>query len=223
MLLIYDTLNMYEKEGFAMFKYPRTYHFSFSEGATSDDKITENDFLLKDKKIMISEKMDGENTTIYNNYWHARSLTSAHQKYHSKFIKRIQEFQYLIPDNIRICGEDLCVKHSIFYDRLADIFLAFSVWEDEVCYSWKDTEEICEMLGLKTVPILYEGNFDIDVIKDIAKKTVKLGGEGIVVRNSDSFLYKDFSRNVMKFVRKNHVQTDKHWSQNEIIYNEVFA
>ena len=138
-----------------MFKYPRTYHFSFSEGATSDDKITEDDFLLKNKKIVITEKMDGENTTIYNNYWHARSLTSSHQEYHSKLIRRMQEFQYLIPDNLRICGEDLCVKHSIYYDNLPDIFLVFSVWENEICYSWEDTLEICDMLEIKTVPVLY--------------------------------------------------------------------
>lgn len=206
-----------------MFKYPRTYHFSFSEGATSDDKITEDDFLLKNKKIVITEKMDGENTTIYNNYWHARSLTSSHQEYHSKLIRRMQEFQYLIPDNLRICGEDLCVKHSIYYDNLPDIFLVFSVWENEICYSWEDTLEICDMLEIKTVPVLYEGDFDLDLIKEIAKKVVKEGKEGIVVRSFDKFLYKDFSKNVMKFVRKNHVQTDKHWSKGEIIYNKVRA
>lgn len=206
-----------------MFKYPRTYHFSFSEGATSDDKITEDDFLLKNKKIVITEKMDGENTTIYNNYWHARSLTSSHQEYHSKLIRRMQEFQYLIPDNLRICGEDLCVKHSIYYDNLPDIFLAFSVWENEICYSWEDTLEICDMLEIKTVPVLYEGDFDLDLIKEIAKKVVKEGKEGIVVRSFDKFLYKDFSKNVMKFVRKNHVQTDKHWSKGEITYNKVRA
>lgn len=206
-----------------MFKYPRTYHFSFSEGATSDDKITEDDFLLKNKKIVITEKMDGENTTIYNNYWHARSLTSSHQEYHSKLIRRMQEFQYLIPDNLRICGEDLCVKHSIYYDNLPDIFLAFSIWKNEICYSWEDTLEICDMLEIKTVPVLYEGDFDLDLIKEIAKKVVKEGKEGIVVRSFDKFLYKDFSKNVMKFVRKNHVQTDKHWSKGEIIYNKVRA
>lgn len=206
-----------------MFKYPRTYHFSFSEGATSDDKITEDDFLLKNKKIVITEKMDGENTTIYNNYWHVRSLTSSHQEYHSKLIRRMQEFQYLIPDNLRICGEDLCVKHSIYYDNLPDIFLAFSVWENEICYFWEDTLEICDMLEIKTVPVLYEGDFDLDLIKEIAKKVVKEGKEGIVVRSFDKFLYKDFSKNVMKFVRKNHVQTDKHWSKGEIIYNKVRA
>lgn len=127
----------------------------------------------------------------------------------------------MIPDNIRICGEDLCVKHSIFYENLPDIFLAFSVWEDETCYSWEDTVDICEMLGIKMVPVLYVGDFDLDLIKEIAKNTVKEGKEGIVVRNFNEFMYKDFSKNIMKFVRKNHIQTDKHWSKSEIIYNKV--
>ena len=38
--------------------------------------------------------------------------------------------------------------------------------------------------------------------------------EGFVVRNVDSFAYEDFSKNVAKYVRKNHVQTDEHWTKN---------
>lgn len=38
--------------------------------------------------------------------------------------------------------------------------------------------------------------------------------EGIVIRNADSFPLEDFSKNVVKYVRKNHVQTDEHWKKN---------
>lgn len=203
-----------------MLKYPRTYHFSFSPGATSDDKVASSDLMLLGKEILITEKMDGENTTVYNNYWHARSLTSKHEVYHSLLINRIREFQYMIPDGIRICGENLSVRHSIGYDNLIDWFLAFSVWEDETCYSWDDSLIILEELGIKIVPILYRGKFSLDMIKDLATKTVSNGGEGIVVRNVDSFQYNDFSKNVFKYVRPNHVQTDEHWSKSEIVYNK---
>ena len=38
--------------------------------------------------------------------------------------------------------------------------------------------------------------------------------EGVVVRNIESFPLDDFSKNVVKYVRKNHVQTDEHWKKN---------
>lgn len=204
-----------------MLKYPRTYHFSFSPGVTSDDKIVSDDELLKGKRVIITEKMDGENTTVYNNYWHARSLTSAHKSYHSLLIQRISEFQYLIPNGIRICGEDLCVKHSIYYDNIPDCFMGFSVWEDNLCYSWDDTIAFLDKINASHVPILYDGIFDLDKVKALAIDTVARGGEGIVVRNADSFNYEDFSKNVFKYVRPNHVTTDKHWAQSEITYNKI--
>ena len=78
-----------------------------------------------------------------------------------------------------------------------------------------------EMLDIVSVPVLYEGIFNEDVVKKIAKETVARGGEGIVVRLADSFTYEDFSKSVAKFVRKNHVQTDKHWSTSEIKKNNL--
>lgn len=37
--------------------------------------------------------------------------------------------------------------------------------------------------------------------------------EGYVTRNLDSFHINDFDKNVAKCVRKNHVQTDEHWTK----------
>jgi hypothetical protein len=46
----------------------------------------------------------------------------------------------------------------------------------------------------------------------------ELGGEreGIVVRSAGLFHNDDFVENVAKWVRKDHVQTDVHWSRNWI-------
>jgi hypothetical protein len=43
--------------------------------------------------------------------------------------------------------------------------------------------------------------------------------EGYVIRLADSFHYKNFQKSVVKYVRKNHVKTDKHWMQQTIIKN----
>lgn len=42
-------------------KYPRTYHFSFSPGTTSDDRIAKSTEILYKRPMIISEKLDGEN------------------------------------------------------------------------------------------------------------------------------------------------------------------
>lgn len=203
-------------------KYPRTPHFPFSETITKDDKILKDTSIFNGKNIVITEKMDGENSTVYKNYYHARSISSRHEKYHSWLISYIKNFQYLIPENWRICGEYLFVKHSIQYDKLKSFFLVFSVWNDKnFCLSWEDTENFCKQLGLETVPVLYKGKYDENIVKNIAKNIVENGGEGIVVRLSDSFSYNEFQNSVAKFVRKNHVQTDNHWRNQKIEQNKL--
>lgn len=202
------------------YKYPRTYHLPFSEGYTSDDKILKTDALFQNMDVVITEKMDGENTTIYKDFYHARSLDSKHKEYHSWLLGYMKQFQYLIPDDWRICGEYLYAKHSIKYNNLLSYFLVFSVWnENNDCLSWDDTETFCNELGLITVPVLYQGKYSTEIVKKIAKDTVLRGGEGIVVRNKDVFSYNSFSENIAKYVRKNHIQTDEHWSLCEIEKN----
>ena len=43
------------------FKYPRTYHLPWSLGSTNDDKFMEDTVSFIGKRIVITEKMDGEN------------------------------------------------------------------------------------------------------------------------------------------------------------------
>lgn len=57
-------------------KYPRTFHLPYSLTLTDDDKRLESDghFKLFDE-VVVTEKMDGENTTVYQDgRIHARSL-----------------------------------------------------------------------------------------------------------------------------------------------------
>lgn len=203
------------------YKYPRTYHLPYSKGATDDDKILKDDSIFNGMNVVVTEKMDGENSTIYNNAYHARSLDSNHKYYHSWLLAYIRNFQYLLPEDFRICGEYLYATHSIHYSNLSSYFLGFSVWKNEICLSWEDTEEFLNRFGIDIVPILYKGVYDSEKIKKIAEDVVARGGEGIVVRNIDSFEYKDFSKNVAKYVRENHVTTDDRWDQKAIVPNKL--
>lgn len=172
-------------------------------------------------EIVVTENMDGENTTIYKDFYHARSLDSCHHDYHSWLLNYMKEFQYTIPEGYRICGEYVYARHSIVYEKLLSYFLVFSIWDDENIYlSWDDTKLFCDERNLITVPLLYRGIYDINLIQDIAHEVVLQGGEGIVVRNSAAFTYDCFSENIAKYVRENHVQTDKHW-RNRIIKKQT--
>jgi hypothetical protein len=194
------------------FKYPRTCHFPFSEGATDDDKILTSTDHFKGQIVVVTEKMDGENTTVYSDHCHARSIDSKHKSYHSWLLSYISSFQRQIPDDWRICGEYLYAKHSIGYDNLPSYFMVFSIWDEtNTCLSWSDTVDLCADLGLEHVPVIYQGEYDEELIKKLAKQTVEKGGEGIVVRLEKGFNYNDFSKSIAKFVRKNHVQTDSSW------------
>ena len=196
------------------FKYPRTPHLPFSMGATDDDKILPSTEHFRGKRVVVTEKMDGENTTVYSDFCHARSLDSKHKPYHSWLLSNIATFQAQIPENWRVCGEYLYAVHSIEYTALPTYFMAFSVWNDKnECLSWSDTVAFLEALGVKSVPVLYEGVYDDAKIKQIAEKATQDGAEGVVVRLEDSFSYGDFSLSIAKYVRANHNQTDKSWGK----------
>lgn len=205
------------------YKYPRTPHLPFSLGATSDDKILKSTEHFKGQTVVVTEKMDGENTTIYKDYYHARSLDSMHRDYHSYLLSKIlPAIQYKIPEGWRICGEYLYASHSIAYNELEDYFLVFSIWnENNECLSWEETKESAKELGLYTVPELYVGEYDEIIVKQIAQTVVNRGGEGIVLRTAERFQYEDFGNNIAKYVRANHVQTDQHWSMGNIEKNNL--
>ncbi len=61
-----------------MKKYGRTYHLPMSPGATKDDKIVSDlSGLFGAAEVVITKKMDGENTTIHARGCHARGPTAA--------------------------------------------------------------------------------------------------------------------------------------------------
>lgn len=61
-----------------LYKYPRTPHLSFSPGVGEDDLKLNRHKIFANCQVVVTEKLDGENTTLYRNYIHARSLDSRH-------------------------------------------------------------------------------------------------------------------------------------------------
>lgn len=191
-------------------KYPRSYHLPWSEGKTKDDKTLKDCSQFEGKIVVVTEKMDGENTTIYKDYIHARSIDGRNHWSRS----RVKNLQGLIGHELgdyRICGENLQAKHSIGYDNLSSYFYMFSIWDSlNYCLSWKETQEWAEILNLTTVPVLYHGPWDENLIKNLYTEDKRDKMEGYVVRIEDGFHYLDFSKSLAKFVRANHVDASNH-------------
>lgn len=200
-------------------KYPRTYHLPWSEGISSDDKVLKG-LPFESKNVVVTIKMDGENTTLYHDYMHARSLDSKHHPSRNWMKNFHASIKQDIPKNFRLCGENLYAKHSIYYDSLPSYFLGFSIWEDNYCLPWEDTLEWFQLLNISPVPEMYRGIFQPEHIKNKWKEFAS-ENEGYVVRLEEGFHYNEFSTSVAKFVRKNHVQTTEHWTQEIIIPNKV--
>lgn len=210
------------------FKYQRTQHLPWSKKVTNDDTKLHHSSCFHGKSVIITEKLDGENSTMYNDYYHARSLDGVDHPSRSWIKQFHASIKYNIPNGYRICGENMYAKHSIEYTNLKSYFYCFSIWDEtNMCLSWDDTTELCALLGIEHVPVLHQPFIWDDALTPNLLQNDKLfqldlnSQEGYVIRNSSSFHYDEFSNNVAKWVRANHVQTDSHWMHSQIIPNTL--
>lgn len=204
------------------YKYPRTYHMPFSPGATDDDKVLPSLSPWHGQEVVVTLKMDGENTSLYPDGFHARSLDSRHHPSRDWLARFHAGFAHDIPVGWRICGENLYARHSLFYDELPSYFLGFSAWDEHnICLSWDDTLVVFDQLGVFPVPMLWRGVFEQRTVENLCKTLNPHTQEGLVMRLADEFAYADFSQSVAKWVRSAHVQTDAHWMHSAIVPNRL--
>jgi hypothetical protein len=221
-----EAWNRYE----AIMKYPRTFHLPWSPGGTSDDKILSSVDSFLRKHLIISEKIDGSNVCMQRNICFARSHAS--QPDHPSFdaFKALHaSIKNYIPEDMQIFGEWVYALHSIAYDKLPQYFLMFGIRvNSNEWLSWNGTKSWADKLGLVTVPEL--ASTVVNTASDLQKMVESFASgpsvygperEGVVIRIKDGFDDKNFSSNVAKWVRVNHVQTTEHWKHKEIIKNKL--
>lgn len=193
-------------------KYPRTHHLPWSGNLNPDDRLHPDITVFHGKRVIVSEKLDGENSSLYRNYTHARSVDGRHHPSRDWLKGFWATFASDIPEGWRICGENMFAVHSIPYDDLKSYFYGFSVWNDKnVALSWDDTLEWFALLDITPVPVLFDGIYDEEAIKALWTSKDYDRSEGYVLRLADEIPYGDFRLAFAKFVRPNHIQTVKHW------------
>ena len=201
--------------------YPRTPHLPWSPGAAADDvrlEGTGGPAGLRGREVVVTEKLDGENTTLYNDGLHARSLDSAHHPSRT-WVKGLQgRIGPAIPEGWRVCGENLFARHSLAYHELESWFYGFSVWDaQDRCLGWDDTVRFLRRLGVPAPRVLWRGEFDERTLRALRLNPARQ--EGYVVRTAAGFARVEFGQRVAKWVRRGHVQTDTHWMHAPVVEN----
>lgn len=202
------------------YKYPRTSHIPNSN--KSKDDITTNINNLIGKKVRIMEKMDGENTSCCTSgEVYSRSLESSFRSEYRTFIKnfwqeKLYSEKFLSLNNFdRIIFENCYAYHSVYYDNLLTYFYALNAWKEDICLSVYKSDEIFSELELISPKIYFEGKLNSqNQISDIISEIDTSKTEGIVIRITEEISLKDFSSLCMKWVRPNHITTNKDWARN---------
>lgn len=213
-------------------KYGRTYHYPFSPGTTSDDRIAHDywEQIQQIPNIIHTEKLDGENNCLSALGVFARSHAASAV---SPWTESLRRFWQLIKHDLgslEIFLENLYATHSIEYRNLDQHFYVFGIREYDRWLSWEETRFYAEMIGLSTVPVIdidstpaerpvfeqrvlamasTRGTFEPYDVHTHQPATI----EGIVTRNAGAYPVDEFSKNVFKYVRKGHVKTDQHWTR----------
>ena len=203
-------------------KYPRTPHLPWSPGAGDDDVRLGACPGFEGREVVVTEKMDGENTTLYRDGLHARSLDSRHHPSRDWIKAWHGTIAREIPDGWRLCGENVYARHSVGYRDLESYFYLFSVWDDtDRCLSWDETREWAALLGCPVPRELFRGLWNRSRIEKLEVDTRT--SEGYVVRVASAFVYEDFAEHMAKWVRPHHVQTDEHWMYAPVVPNALKA
>lgn len=121
----------------------------------------------------------------------------------------------------RIVGEYLFARHSLSYDALPSYFLGFAWILGDVFQSWDDTQARFTELGVASVPVLYRGPFTDTLIGELTSGLDLAVQEGFVIRTTAAFSETQMRTHLGKYVRPNHVQSETHWMNAEIVKNRL--
>jgi RNA ligase len=213
-------------------KYGRTYHYPFSPGTTSDDRIQYDywDHLRQMPVLVHTEKLDGENNCLSRLGVFARSHAAPTTSPWTASIRRFWQSIKNDLGTLEIFLENLYAVHSIEYRNLDHHFYVFAVREQDQWLSWEETKYYAAMLDLPVVPEIkvFTPPADREAFEKEVQAIVSGPGalcphdtlngqpvtmEGIVTRDAAGYPVNAFSQHVFKYVRKGHVKTDQHWTR----------
>lgn len=159
-----------------IYKYPRTRHIEGSRLQAGDEDLKSVKFeFIKDKYIVVEEKVDGANTGIsFDEDGNLLLQSRGHflnggygEKQFSLFKmwanSNKHELEIILGNRYVMYGEWLYAKHTVFYDELTHYFMEFDIY-DKVENKFLSTKRRREMLKghgfIISVLVLYEGKLN---------------------------------------------------------------
>lgn len=138
-------------------KYGRTYHYPFSPGTTSDDRINHTywEDIRQISTLVHTEKLDGENNCLSRYGVFARSHVAPTTSPWTSQLRQRWELLKNDLGDIELFGENLYAVHSIEYKRLETHFYVFAVRCLDKWLSWDEVKFYAALFDLPTVPELY--------------------------------------------------------------------
>lgn len=213
-----------------MKKYNRTFHLPFSPSILDKSKKTDDktQYILNsllNTEVVITEKLDGSNccwVTVPNYegvYGRTHSAIARHETF-NRIKGEFYQRKHSLKDNCYYYFENCFAIHSIEYTNLSDFYFLIGIYDatEDIWLSVDSVIEEAKRIDVQTAPILFRGVFNSeeeinDWMKEQMTQESTQGGdlEGFVIRNSDYFEDEEFNTKVLKYVRKDHVQSDVHW------------
>ena len=167
-------------------KYPRTPHIKGSNLQPGDEDLSQIPFsFIKDKYIVIEEKIDGANVAISfidgNLMLQSRGhyLTGGYRERHYNLFKEWAYAHYddlfnILGNRYIMYGEWMYAKHKVYYDNLPHYFMEFDIYDkdEEVFLDTKRRHEMLKDSCVMSVPVLGMGKYQsIDVILQLITKS----------------------------------------------------
>lgn len=125
-------------------KYPRTPHLEGSRLQPGDEDLSQIPFSdLKDKYLVIEEKIDGANSAISFSeegelllQSRGHYLTGGYRERHFNLLKQwanvhMDNFFDVLGTRYIMYGEWMYAKHSVYYDALPAYFMEFDIFDRE--------------------------------------------------------------------------------------------
>ncbi|MAL94413.1 MAG: DNA ligase [Haliea sp.] len=220
------------------FRFPHTPHLAWlGEGEPRDDKLLappEVKALLAGD-VVVEEKLDGANLGIS---WGGNGQIRAQNRgayleppFRGQFSRlnqwltqHLASFHAELPTDVIVFGEWCAARHSLDYGSLPDWFLVFDVFDRTAQRFWNSSrrDELADILGLVSVPLLKRGRFTIKELEELVYNTssgFRDGPlEGVVIRQDGPHWCELRAKMVHpKFVQ----QIEMHWRSRALEWNEL--
>jgi hypothetical protein len=220
------------------FKFPSTQHLATPDGVdVRGDKVlsvAERDAFLR-HELIVEEKIDGANlgisfdgcgnVQVQNRGTYLQQPLGGQWKKLTEWLNPKTDALFdSLSDRYILFGEWCYAKHSIFYNYLPDLFLAFDVYDRAVerFFASERRDKFFAKIGISKVPTIATGCYTYQGLsKLLSQSTVSSQpAEGLYLR----FDKNDWLEQRAKLVRPTSVQSmEQHWSHVSITPNRLCA